>query len=134
MGRVLLFAIPIAMMVYALADVVQAEESELGRIPKWAWVLLVIVVPVAGPLTWLILSYQYKQQARAAGTQRPTYGPARRRNSGPLAPDDDPEFLWRLEKQQRIRRQAEQLRREAEQAQQPEDPETEITDQDSNPA
>lgn len=106
------------MLIYALADVVQAEEAELGRIPKWAWVLLVIIVPVAGPLTWMILSYQYKQQARG-GSPAPQLrnpGASRRRAARPLAPDDDPEFLWRLEKQQRLRRQAEQMRREAEQA------------------
>lgn len=124
------------MMIYALADVVQADEAELGRIPKWAWVLLVVIVPVAGPLTWIILSYQYKQQARggAPAPQMRTPGTSRRRAARPVAPDDDPEFLWRLEKQQRIRRQAEQMRREAEQAAAEETDEQDPKDEDTGGA
>lgn len=87
MRALLAFAV-FVLAVYALVDCLRTRRSDIRTLPKPAW-LLVILVPAVGPLAWLV-----------AGRRRgPSSPPARGR--GPVAPDDDPEFLWRLEQQRR---------------------------------
>lgn len=98
--RALLYLVIIGLTVYALADVATSDERSRHGVPKVAW-LVIALVPVVGPLVWILA----RRAGRAAGEGGPGVGggngPAPR---GPVAPDDDPEFLWRLE-QDRIRRE-----------------------------
>lgn len=96
MGRALLFLVIIGLAVYALADVATSDERSRHGVPRAAW-LLIVLVPVVGPVVWILSS---RAGRRADG------GPATAGPRGPVAPDDDPEFLWRLE-QERIRRERE---------------------------
>src|SRR5699024_9854977 len=59
----------------------------------WAWVTLIIVLPVVGALLWLTIARA--SEATSTPAQRPM----------PQAPDDDPDFLRYL--QQRNRRTGE---------------------------
>ena len=78
MGRVLPVVIVVALVVYALIEVAQAEPERVRTMPRWPWVVAIIVLPGLGALAWLLLGRPV----------RPT-GPAPR----PPAPDDDPDFL-----------------------------------------
>jgi len=113
MARALVYVVPIALAIYALFDLARSLPEERVGIRRWAWVLVVLLLPVLGPLTWIIVSRWARAQAgeppRPPRPLRPTglggapggsglSGPRRR---GPVAPDDDPEFLWRLEQQRR---------------------------------
>lgn len=107
--RVVLPLVVLGLMVYSLADLAGSEDEERGGLPTWLWVLIIILLPVFGAAAWIVL----KQQRRRAGGLgpssrgggRPGRGP--RRPSGPVAPDDDPDFLWRLEQERRRRQQRE---------------------------
>lgn len=108
MVRALFFLVIIGLAVYALADIATSDERARRGIPRGAW-LLIALVPLVGAAAWILSS----RAARAAdgpgsgsGGARPAGGGGGPRRSGPLAPDDDPEFLWRLE-QERIRRERE---------------------------
>ncbi|WP_454929774.1 phospholipase [Actinomyces sp.] len=109
MVRILFFVAMIALTIYAAADWHRTPEDEMpGKLPKAIWLLIILftaTIAAIGPIVWLALrwvSRAEKKQTRAPkAPQRPT------------APDDDPEFLFRLERDiQRKRREEERRKRE----------------------
>jgi hypothetical protein len=106
MVRALFFLVIIGLAVYALADIATSDDRARRGIPRGAW-LLIALLPVVGAVAWILSSRAARAEGGSGGGGgvRPSSGGGPRR-SGPLAPDDDPEFLWRLE-QERIRRERE---------------------------
>ena len=110
MLRALVYLVPVAMTVYGLVDLMRSEPKERAGLKAWVWALI-ILVPILGTVTWLAVSRSQRSahtpsgfQPRQDGDRRAPAGsrsPSWDRRRGPLAPDDDPEFLWRLEQQQR---------------------------------
>ncbi|WP_194522130.1 PLD nuclease N-terminal domain-containing protein [Cellulosimicrobium sp. JZ28] len=106
MLRVLLPLLAVGLAVYALVDLASSDEDERGGIPRGLWVVLIILLPFLGPIAWILVKRSASRsgaRSRPAGRPGPgsAAGGARRRRNAPVAPDDDPEFLWRLEQQQR---------------------------------
>jgi hypothetical protein len=85
-GRVLPIVVAIALLVYALIDCLQTDSARFRSLNRVAWIAIIVVVPLIGPILWLVIG-----KNRARPQRRPTAPPAR-----PLAPDDDPEFLRHL--------------------------------------
>ena len=86
MPRVLLTLLLLGLTIYAAVDCIQTEEGRQRHLPKVLWLLLILLFPVVGPVSWFL-----------AGRS----GPARRRRPGnrppyPRGPDDDPDFLRNL--------------------------------------
>ena len=96
MARGIIAVLSIALTVFALADCVQTEDEKIKGLPKWAWIVLIVLIPWVGPITWLFVGRE-----RSIGSE-----PQRRR--GPLAPDEDPDFLRRLDED--IRRERRERR------------------------
>ena len=73
-----------------------------GRLPKWVWMLLALV-PVLGSLLWLGLSWWAKHPEGLSGTLSlgRRSGP-QASEPAPVAPDDDPEFLAKLDARNRF--------------------------------
>lgn len=88
MPRVLLTIAIVFASVYAFVDCVQTDRRLVRVLAKPAW-LLVVLVPVLGPLFWFVAG-----RTDARGGQ-PQQGPPTR-PAGPLGPDDDPDFLRKL--------------------------------------
>jgi hypothetical protein len=119
MPRALLFLAIIGLVVYAVADIVSSDDDERLGVPAFGWIVIVILVPVLGALVWIVVSRSQRAR-RAAGTGTSSgrgatiagpMAPGARRPAGqPVAPDDDPEFLWLLE-QARIKKQREEQER-----------------------
>ena len=111
MPRVLLFMFVLAITVYAVVDCLNADEEDRRGLPTGLWLILIIMLPIFGPVAWYLLSSSQRRARLAAGgssssSPRGTgagYGrPApRQRPARPVAPDDDPDFLWRLEQERR---------------------------------
>lgn len=109
MPRALVYIVPIALAVYALFDLRSSDATDRAGFSPWGWAAVIVLLPVVGPLTWILVS-RSRRAGGSVGT-RPSTGPSRpgprpgvpgrRPGRGPVAPDDDPEFLWRLEQQQR---------------------------------
>jgi uncharacterized integral membrane protein len=80
MARVLVFAVIAAVIlaVFAVVDCALTERRRVRALPKWGWILVALVLPVVGPLLWLLIG-------RGSARQQPV-----RRVIGP---DDDPDFL-----------------------------------------
>ena len=85
MGRIglVLSVVDLVLTVVAVVDIVLIDPSRVRALPKWVWVVVVLVLFLVGPLLWFFVGHE---QARPLG-------PAR------VAPDDDPEFLRRLGEQ-----------------------------------
>jgi len=85
MLRYLPVIIWLGMLVYCLVDVAQADESRVRSLQKPIWILLVVLLPIAGGIAWLVAGRPAAAGAGRAGTPR--------RPGQTLGPDDDPDFL-----------------------------------------
>lgn len=96
----LLALVVIILTVYTLVQCALFERSRIRALPRWAWLLVIIVVPVIGPAMWWLLG---RGGLRSSGA----------RFVRSSAPDDDPEFLRRLEREktqeERIRKLEQEL-------------------------
>ncbi|MCL3863053.1 PLD nuclease N-terminal domain-containing protein [Actinotalea sp. K2] len=115
MLRALVYVVPLALAIYALIDLSRSEPFERVGIRRLVWVAIVVLLPVVGPIAWIAVSRNRRSTegprtgTPSGGRPRPT-GPTRPggrlpRRQESTAPDDDPDFLWRLEQQQRRRGQ-----------------------------
>ena len=110
-------ALPIlllALTIYALLDCARTPEELMpARMPKLVWIFLIVVAIGIGPIAWIIVS-RVKAAEERGGVVEPTVWSSkegtqfrRPERPRPVAPDDDPEFLRRLERDIRRRRRAE---------------------------
>lgn len=89
----------LVLFIYGLIDCLRSDPGEVRSIPKTAWLLIIIVLPLVGVLLWLFFG-------------RPRYLPEPTgRTRAPLAPDDDPDFLRKLELSRRHKAEDERLRK-----------------------
>jgi len=84
-----------ALLVFCLIDCVQTPDAAVRNLPKWAWIVLMILLPLVGSVAWLVAGrpeHSARQRARAAWPSTATAGyPEYERP--PRGPDDDAEFL-----------------------------------------
>lgn len=85
MLRALPAIITVALLIFCLIDCAQTPPERVRTLPKWGWLVIIVIFPFAGSIAWLIAG-------RASAEPEPVRG-------GPIAPDDDPEFLRRLREQ-----------------------------------
>lgn len=87
----------LAFWLYCLFDAITTPDEEARNLPKLLWVVVILLLPFAGGLFWLLLG-------------RPNGGPAPRgplppprpsRPEAPKGPDDDPDFLRDLDRRLR---------------------------------
>lgn len=109
MLRIALVVAMLAVTIYAAADWHRTPEDEMpGKIAKPIWLMIILftaTIAAIGPLAWLVLRWVSRaEKARRKQAEAP---------KRPSAPDDDPEFLFRLERDiQRKRREEERREQE----------------------
>lgn len=123
----------LGLLVYALVDCIQTPAEAQRNLPKWAWIVLILVLPLIGSIAWLVAGRPDRRRAGAVpwpatGTagypeyERPRGG----RGGRTVAPDDDPDFLAGLaaqrEDEQRLKAWEESLRRREEELKRPPGP------------
>jgi len=81
MIRPLAVLVAAGLLVYCLIDCMQADEHRVRHLPRLLWMVLIVVVPVVGPVAWLLVGRPVWQAPWSARPNRPA------------APDDDLEFL-----------------------------------------
>ncbi|MCL2453952.1 MAG: PLD nuclease N-terminal domain-containing protein [Micrococcales bacterium] len=84
MLRHLVVLVAVGLVLYAFFDMLRSDAEERGA-PRSIWALIILLFPVVGAIVWLLLS-------RSRRRRRPTS------SSGPLGPDDDPDFLRDLDR------------------------------------
>lgn len=77
--------ISLAITLYAFFDVVRRQNEEVRRLPRWAWIVLVILFGGIGGLLYLLL-----------GRPKQTNTRPKRGKPRIIPPDDDPDFLNKL--------------------------------------
>ncbi len=122
--RLFLMVFVIALALYALIDCVRTPEEDMpARMPKHLWITLILMFStiMLGPLAWIITSRVSAAEKRGGQLSGGLWSAEKgvdlhlsRHTSAPAAPDDDPEFLRKLDEQV----QAEKRRRQREQLQQ----------------
>ncbi|MBS6934296.1 MAG: hypothetical protein KH147_03625 [Actinomyces graevenitzii] len=122
--RLFLMVFVIALALYALIDCVRTPEEDMpARMPKHLWITLILMFStiMLGPLAWIITSRVSAAEKRGGQLSGGLWSAEKgvdlhlsRHASTPAAPDDDPEFLRKLDEQV----QAEKRRRQREQLQQ----------------
>jgi hypothetical protein len=92
-----LFLVDLALLLFALIDCLSTDEYAVRNLPKGAWVLLILLFSPIGAIVWLVAGRPQHRPAGRAGDWRPGSGfPEHERPRSAVAPDDDPEFLRRL--------------------------------------
>lgn len=114
MGKVLIYVVLLGIWVYALVDLSRTPPDMVRILPKWLWVVILFVLGVVGVPLWFLLGRPRESLPPPGGGGNGGgglgVGP---RPPRPLAPDDDPDFLKRLDEQSWAARM-ERLRRERE--------------------
>ncbi len=104
----------VVLFIYGLIDCIRSEPADVRSLPKAAWILVIVLLPLVGVLLWFFLGRP--QYAAAVGTSGGS-GPAPRGQSPSgrphqfVAPDDDPAFLRNLEVTRAHKAEAERLRK-----------------------
>ncbi|MEG9227165.1 PLDc N-terminal domain-containing protein [Aeromicrobium sp. Sec7.5] len=81
MGKAILVGIAVVLVIYAFFDAIATPRQQVKLLPKPAWLIVILLIPVFGALAWIF-----------AGTKRMRPGP-RRGPRPPRGPDDDPDYL-----------------------------------------
>lgn len=108
----------LVLYVFCLIDVVTTPEHEVRNLPKLAWLLVVLLLPLVGSIAWLVAgrrqgpssSREYRSDTRARAY--PEYD----RPGRALAtnPDDDEAFLAQVRVRAEAQRREYERRRQAE--------------------
>lgn len=121
MLRYLPFLLVLALWIYAFIDCVNTPEEEIRGLPKVVWVIIILLFGevLIGPIAWLVAG---KRRGVPAGGSTPSEWHRSHRATF-VAPDDNPEFLQSLKKENEkdesllkdweadLRRREEELRR-----------------------
>jgi hypothetical protein len=98
----------LALWIFCVIGVITSRNDEVRHLPKWGWLVLVLLFPLVGSLAWLFAGRPRHAKPRRSAYERearafPEYD--RPGRAAALDPADDEEFL------RRCRERAEEQRR-----------------------
>lgn len=101
----------LVLWLYCLFDVITTPREDVHTLSKLTWVVVIVVFLVFGAVAWLLTGRPREEEGAVSSPHlaHPSQGPParemgdpRKRGPGPggkpLGPDDDPEFLRRLDR------------------------------------
>ena len=104
----------LVLWIYALVDLATTEDAQVRNLPKLVWLMIVLLLPLAGSIVWLIAGRPVRPKGhRLIGDQwrRDSETLDDRDHGRPVRPAADPvddaEFL------RKVRQRAEEQRRKA---------------------
>jgi hypothetical protein len=111
----ILALLTLALMVTALIDAITRRDDQVKHLPKFAWILLIVIIPLVGSVLWFTIGREWSapREAMTFGDPRrwsreePTPPPAPR----PTETRSTAQQLADLEREIEIAELEEQLRR-----------------------
>ena len=96
--RNLVVLVLLGLAIYCMFDVLRSSRDERLGVHPLLWIAFVLVVPLVGALVWLGVRWSRRTAYAEISDTAPTSRPERLRSP---APDDDPDFLRRLDEKRR---------------------------------
>ncbi|MEU4242012.1 PLDc N-terminal domain-containing protein [Actinoplanes sp. NPDC026619] len=93
MVRVFIFLAALQLILFVLALISALSVERVRNAPRALWVLIIILIPLLGPLAYFLWG-------RPVAAPREGGPPAHRGSSRPSSPDDDPDFLRKMNSEQ----------------------------------
>ncbi|KUL40644.1 PLD nuclease N-terminal domain-containing protein [Actinoplanes awajinensis] len=87
MVRLFIFLAAVALVLLILGLIACLAAERVRAMPRVLWVLVVVFIPLAGPIAYFLWG-------------RPVSPAAQRRATRPSSPDDDPDFLRTVDNEQ----------------------------------
>ncbi|PKZ62745.1 hypothetical protein CYJ73_25465 [Gordonia terrae] len=115
----------LVILVIALIDIITTDDAAVRGLPKFAWVVLVVMLPLIGALVWLAVGRpmgdeQPRRQHSGAASEFPEYD--RPGRYIPQDPEADREFLQQLrDRAEQQRQTAREQQRAADRSERPDD-------------
>ncbi|MFJ4999550.1 PLD nuclease N-terminal domain-containing protein [Microbacterium sp. NPDC088619] len=110
----------IALMVGAMVDIIRRDDAQVRFLPKMAWVVIVILLPLIGSLLWFAIGREYSESGLRIPRMRPAARPTAHRPDPRPAPTVDTRSteqqiadLDREIEEWRLRQEIEKRRRES---------------------
>jgi hypothetical protein len=91
----LFFVVSLIFWLWAIFDSITSAADRVRNLPKIAWVIIVLIFLEVGALAWLLLG-RPREQTGSGRTSGFRSIPGPRPRSGPIGPDDDPDFLGKI--------------------------------------
>jgi hypothetical protein len=113
----LAFALEMLLVILALISCLSAEEGELRALPRIVWVIVILLFPLVGSIVYFVAGRPLTTATKRKAWKPGNGFPEAERPRAAVAPDDDPEFLRKLDEKSRrddedlLRRWEEDLRR-----------------------
>ena len=110
----------LVLWIFCILDVISTEDVLCRNLPKYFWLLIVIILPDIGSIAWLLLGRPVGAGFRL-GSQVGVYRPQKRA----IGPEDSPDFLASMERkrleswEQELKRREEELRRKQDEGDSP---------------
>ncbi|NVM93476.1 PLDc N-terminal domain-containing protein [Arthrobacter wenxiniae] len=101
----------VVLFIYGLIDCIRSEPADVRSLPKPAWIIVIVLLPLVGVLLWLFLGRPRYAAAVGSPTSAQRGPSLMGRSSQFRAPDDDPDFLRNLEVTCAQKAEAERLRK-----------------------
>ncbi len=89
----LFFLLSVLFWLWAIFDCLTSDDRRVRNLPRWVWLVVVLVFLEFGALAWALFGRPRAGQL-VAGSNRPTQPPGGR----PVGPDDDPDFLRNIDR------------------------------------
>lgn len=101
-----LFLVELVLLVYCVLNVITTPEHEVRNLPKLVWLLLVVVLPLAGGIAWLVAGRPVGPPLPRTGGRGVPSAYDRPGRATAASPDDDAAFLEGLRARADAQREA----------------------------
>lgn len=109
----------IALMVGALVDIIRRDDAQVRFLPKMAWIIIVILLPLIGSLLWFAIGREYSEaglripRMRTAASTPPPADPRPTRLADARSTEEQIADLDREIEEWRLKAEIERRRRES---------------------
>jgi hypothetical protein len=111
-GSGLVLIVLLGVFAWAIVEAFAADPDRVRGLPKTIWVVIILLFFSFGAVAWFIFGRPRRSAMSRPAPRTSNWGgtpPVTARRAAPMAPDDDPEFLFRLREQLRNKPDDDQL-------------------------